>query len=383
MSGTGPIQFIDLGAQRRYLGSKLDKAILSVVDEGNFILGRQVKELETELAAYCGAKHAITCANGTDAIGLALMALGLKPGDAVICPSFTFASTAEVVAWLGAVPIFVDVLPDTYNLDPDQLPLALDTAREAGLTVRGVIAVDLFGQPADYDHIEPFCSENGLFLIADSAQGFGSVYKGRKSGRIGTVSTTSFFPAKPLGCYGDGGAIFTDDDALADTMRSLHVHGKGSDKYDNVRIGMNSRLDTMQAAVLLEKLAIYDEEIVKRQSVAKRYAQSLSGQVVTPVVMDDCTSVWAQYVIRTDADRRAPLMAHLKENGVPTAIYYPRPLHRQTAYARFPVAGGRLETSERIANEVLALPMHPYLEPDVQKTVTAAVGSFFRAKADA
>lgn len=372
MTSTASIPFIDLGAQRRRLGERIDKALLSVVDEGNFILGPQVRQLEEELATYCGAQHAITCANGTDAIGLPLMALGLKPGQAVICPSFTFASTAEVVAWLGAVPVFADVLPDTFNLDPEGLAVALRTAREEGLEVRGVIAVDLFGQPADYDPIEAFCEQNGLFLISDSAQGFGSVYKGRRSGTIGKVATTSFFPAKPLGCYGDGGALFTDDEEIAATIRSLHVHGKGSDKYDNIRIGMNSRLDTVQAAILLEKLAIYDEEIDARQSVADRYREGLGDRAVTPVVMEDCLSVWAQYVIRVEPGRRDFLQAHLKDKGIPTAIYYPRPLHQQTAYRDFPVAGGKLEVSDRIAGEVLALPMHPYLEENDQARIVEA-----------
>jgi dTDP-4-amino-4,6-dideoxygalactose transaminase len=372
-SGILPIEFIDLKAQRRHIGAAMDRAILSAVDAAQFIMGPQVKQLESALAKFCGARHVIGCANGTDAIGLCLMAMKLRPGHAVICPSFTFASTAEVVAWLGATPIFVDIDEATYNLDlQPRLPLAMVTVRQAGLEVKAVIAVDLFGQAADYDAIEAFCAAEGLALIADSAQSFGATYKGRITGSIGTFATTSFFPAKPLGCYGDGGAVFTSDDEAAAVIRSLHVHGKGTDKYDNVRVGVNSRLDTLQAAVLLEKLKVYPAEIAARQEVAARYQAGLHDVAVTPHVMAQCRSVWAQYTIRVKAEKRAAITAALKARGVPTAVYYPRPLHQQTAYRRFPVTGPGLPVSERLAQEVMALPMHPYLDADTQAYIIAA-----------
>ncbi len=360
------IDFIDLKAQRQRIGQAMDDAILEVVHDGRYILGPQVRQLEDELARFCGAKHALGCANGTDAIALCLMALKLRPGDAVICPSFTFAATAEVVAWLGATPIFVDIDEATYNMDVKGLPAALATAAQHNLKVRALISVDLFGQPADYDRIEPFCRQNGIVLIADSAQGFGGTYKGRVAGSIGDFATTSFFPAKPLGAYGDGGAVFTANDEHMAVMRSLHVHGQGVDKYDNPRIGVNSRLDTVQAAVLLKKLAIFADEIGKRQVVAGRYDAGLSDVAVTPVVMEGCVSTWAQYVIRVEAGRRAAFIEELKAAGVPTAIYYPKPLHQQVAYKRFPIAGNGLPVSDRVCHEVVALPMHPYLDEATQ-----------------
>jgi dTDP-4-amino-4,6-dideoxygalactose transaminase len=360
------IPFIDLQAQRRRIGQAMDDAILKAVHSGAFILGPEVREFETKLGAFCGAKHTIGCANGTDAIALCLMALKLRPGHAVICPSFTFAATAEVVAWLGATPVFADIDEATYNIDPKGLGIALETARQAGLEVKAVIAVDLFGQPADYDPIEAFCRENNLVLISDSAQGFGATYKGRTTGAIGDFATTSFFPAKPLGAYGDGGALFTPHEEHAAVIRSLHVHGQGTDKYDNVRIGVNSRLDTVQAAVLLQKLAVFADEIDKRQIVAARYDEGLSDVAVTPQVMDGCVSTWAQYTIRIPLGTRDAFIAHCKSRGVPTAIYYPKPLHQQTAYKRFVVAGNGLPVSERVAHEVVALPMHPYLDETTQ-----------------
>lgn len=368
-----PIAFIDLKAQRRRIGERMTTAILSAVDDGQYILGPQVGEFERKLATFCGAQHAIGTANGTDALGLCLMALGLKPNDAVICPAFTFAATAEAVAWLGATPIFVDIDEATYNMDPKALPLALDMARRAGLTPRAVITVDLFGLMADYDPIEAFCRDNGLSLICDSAQGFGASYKGRRAGAIGDFTTASFFPAKPLGCYGDGGAILTNDAGYSELLRSLRFHGKGADKYDNVRIGMNSRLDTLQAAILLEKLAIFEEEIAARQAVAARYDNALRDFVVTPFVPAHCVSVWAQYTIRIPATQRARFIDEMKARGVPTNIYYPKPLNQQTAYKRFPVAGNGLPVSEKVAKEVVSLPMHPYLDEATQDRVISAV----------
>ncbi len=367
------IDFIDLKAQRRRIGTAMDEAILKVVHGGAYILGPEVKQFEQELAAFCGVKHVIACANGTDAIALCLMAMALRPRHAVIVPSFTFAATAEVVAWLGATPIFVDIDETTYNMDPAGLEAAMATAVKLGLSVKAVIAVDLFGQPADYDAIGAFCAAHGLALISDTAQGFGATYKGRTTGNIGDFASTSFFPAKPLGCYGDGGAVMTNDDAHAATIRSLHVHGQGVDKYDNVRIGVNSRLDSIQAAVLLQKLAIFRDEIAMRQVVAARYENGLRDVATVPIVPEGLVSTWAQYVIRVPAQRRASVIAHLKERGVPSAIYYPTPLHQQTAYRRFPVAGNGLPVCERVCHEVMALPMHPYLDEETQGYIIGAV----------
>ena len=369
----GEIPFIDLGAQRRRLGQGVDDAILKVVNHGAYVMGPEIAALEAQLSAFCGARHALSCANGTDALGLILMAKGVKAGDAVLCPSFTFAATAEVVAWMGATPVFVDILDDTFNLDPASLENAVVTARRLGLNPVGLISVDLFGLPADYDAIEPICAREGLWLLSDAAQSFGATYKGRKVGTIGMATATSFFPAKPLGCYGDGGAVFTDDDELADVMRSLRVHGQGTDKYDNVRIGINGRLDTMQAAILIEKLKIFPDEIAARDRVARRYNELLRPMAIVPEVPRDLTSVWAQYTLRIRGFDRDAFQSDLKAAGIPTAVYYPKPLHRQTAYKAYPVAGNGLPVSERLADEVVSLPMHPYLTEEVQDRIVRAV----------
>jgi dTDP-4-amino-4,6-dideoxygalactose transaminase len=369
----GEIPFIDLGAQRRRLGQSVDDAILKVVNHGAYVMGPEIAALEAQLSAFCGARHALSCANGTDALGLILMAKGVKAGDAVLCPSFTFAATAEVVAWMGATPVFVDILDDTFNLDPASLENAVVTARRLGLNPVGLISVDLFGLPADYDAIEPICAREGLWLLSDAAQSFGATYKGRKVGTVGMATATSFFPAKPLGCYGDGGAVFTDDDELADVMRSLRVHGQGTDKYDNVRIGINGRLDTIQAAILIEKLKIFPDEIAARDRVAKRYNELLRPLAIVPEVPRDLTSVWAQYTLRIRGFDRDAFQSDLKAAGVPTAVYYPKPLHRQTAYKAYPVAGNGLPVSERLADEVVSLPMHPYLTEEVQDRIVRAV----------
>ncbi len=369
-----PIEFIDLGAQRRRLGRPLDEAILRVVDHGRYIMGPEVAAFEKELAAFCGARHVLSCANGTDALGLALMALGVKSGQAVLAPSFTFAATAEVVAWHGAVPVFVDVLEDTFNIDPRSFEAGIATARRLGLEPVGVIPVDLFGLPAGYDEILEIAQANKLWVLCDAAQSFGADYRGSKVGAIGDMSTTSFFPAKPLGCYGDGGAVFTDDDNAIEVLRSLRVHGQGSDKYDNVRIGMNARLDTIQAAVLSQKLKIFADEIAARNRVAARYAELLGDIVKVPQIPAGLTSVWAQYTVRLPAGRDRDLVAaRLKSAGVPTAVYYAKPLHRQTAYRHYPAAGNGLPVSDRLAGEVLSLPMHPYLDDRTQDRIAAAV----------
>lgn len=365
------MQFIDLAAQQARIKDRLDARIQAVLGHGAYIMGPEVKEFERGLAAFSGVKHALGCANGTDALQLALMALKAGPGDAIFCPTFTFAATAEVVPLFGAVPVFVDVTEDSFNIDPASLERAIVAARDAGLTPRGIIPVDLFGLPADYDAIEAIAAREGLWIVADSAQGYGATYRGRRTGSIGTIATTSFFPAKPLGCYGDGGAVFTNDDDLAALMDSLRVHGKGGDKYDNVRIGLNSRLDTLQAAILLEKLAIYDDEIAARQRVAERYQAGLSNIIATPRVPEDCVSVWAQYTLKaSDSAERDRLMAALKAEGIPSVVYYPRPLHTQTAYADFPRDPAGLPVSERLAGEVFSLPMHPYLaEADQDRVI--------------
>lgn len=368
-----PLQFIDLARQQQGLRAKIDAAIARVLDHGGYILGPEVAAFEADLSKFCGARHSISCANGTDALSLVLMAKNIGPGDAVLVPTFTFAATAEVVAGRGATPVFVDSLPNTFNMDPASLTQGIRLARELGLAPKAVIAVDLFGLPADYDAIEPIAAKNGLCLICDAAQGFGAKYKGRKVGAIGHATTTSFFPAKPLGCYGDGGAVFTQDDELAAILESLRVHGKGTDKYDNVRVGLNSRLDTLQAAILIEKLAVFAEEIEARNRVAANYAAALAPYVRTPSAPAGLVSVWAQYTLRFPARGRDALAAYLKSRGVPTAVYYPRPLHLHTAYGHYPRAGGSLPAAEEMAQEVLSLPMHPYLDEAAQRQVIDAV----------
>jgi dTDP-4-amino-4,6-dideoxygalactose transaminase len=368
-----PIPFIDVAAQRRRLGRAIDDAIARVLGHCQFILGPEVREAEAALAAFCGARHAVTCASGTDALLLPLMAKGIGAGDAVICPSFTFAATAEVVALAGATPVFADVEADSFNLDPASVGRAVATARDRGLRPRAIIPVDMFGQPADHDAIAAIAAAEKLFVLDDAAQAFGATYKRRKLGTLAPATATSFFPAKPLGCYGDGGAVFTDDDALAALMRSLRVHGAGGDRYDCVRIGLNGRFDTIQAAVLLEKLKIFPEEIAARARIADIYSQALADIVAVPRLRPDRTSVWAQYTIRVTGGRRDDLAATLKAQGIPTAIHYPRPLHRQEAYQKFPLAAGGLPVSERLAQEVISLPMHAYLERPVQDRIIAAV----------
>ncbi len=366
------IPFIDLQAQRRRLGEPLNRAILAAVEGGQWVMGPQVAAFEEKLAAFAGVKHCIACANGTDALLIVLRAWDIGPGDAVFVPAFTFAASAEVVALAGASPVFVDVLADTYNIDPASLEAAIAMVRREGrLTPRAVMPVDLFGQPADYRAITPIVAREGLKMLCDTAQGFGGSLDERRTGGIGDAAATSFFPAKPLGCYGDGGASFTNDDDLADTMRSIRIHGQGTDKYENVRIGLNSRLDTIQAAILLEKLAIFPDELEKREAVARRYNAALgqSNRIVVPRAIPGSQSSWAQYTIQVaDRDR---LQARLKDAGIPTAVYYPIPLSRQKGYRHFPSAP--IPTSERLSQTVLSLPMHPYLEPATQDLIVEAV----------
>ena len=368
-----PMPFIDLAAQQRIVRPQIDAAIARVLDHGQYIMGPEVAELERQLAAFTGAKHALSCASGTDALLIAMVAWGVKPGDAVLCPAFTYTATPETIALLGATPVFVDVEEGSFNLDPAGLDAGVVAARRAGLRPVGLIAVDLFGLPADYSAVRAFASSHGLWVLADAAQSFGAAQGGQRVGTFGDITATSFFPAKPLGCYGDGGAIFTDDDRLAEIMSSIRLHGRGEDKYDIVRVGVNGRLDTLQAAILIEKLAVFDGELAARQNVAARYGVELAHDVFVPTVPAGVQSAWAQYTIRVPADRRAAIVKDLQTDGVPTNIYYPRPLHHQTAYRHFPISGNGLLVSERLSQEVLSLPMHPYLDADDQDWIVESV----------
>jgi dTDP-4-amino-4,6-dideoxygalactose transaminase len=370
------IPFIDLQAQRKRLGPQLEEAIIEVVRSGQWILGPTVKQFEDQLAAFCGAKHALGCANGTDALALPLMAWGVGAGDAVFCPSFTFAATAEVVPWVNATPVFVDITAGTYGMDPAHLERTIEaTKKEGKLKPKAIIAVDLFGQPADYPAIAAIAKKHGLKLIADSAQGFGCTLNGKHPMHWADAVTTSFFPAKPLGCYGDGGAVLTNSAEDLAVMKSYAVHGQGEDKYDNVRIGMNSRLDSVQAVILQHKLAVFADEIGMRNAAAARYEKGLSGNVLqTGRVIEGGTSTWAQYTIE-HVDRDG-LAAALKAAGIPTAIYYPRPLHRQTAYMAFPTGPGGLPNTDAAAEVVISLPMHADLDAATQNTIIEAIRAY-------
>ena len=368
-----PIPFIDVAAQRRRLGRAIDDAVARVLAHCQFIQGPEVHVLEAELAASCGARHAIGCASGTDALLLVLMAWQIGPGDAVICPSFTYHATAEMIALLGATPIIADVLPDSFNLDPASCERAVVTAKRLGLSPRAIVPVDLFGLPADHDAIAAIAAAHDLLVLDDAAQAFGARYRGNGIGTLAAATATSFFPAKPLGCYGDGGAVFTDDDALAARVKRIRFHGEGVDRSEAARIGITGRLDTIQAAVLIEKLKIFPEEIKARNHVAERYSAGLADVAIVPRAGNECTPVWAQYTIRLKAGKRDPLAAALKAQGIPTAIYYAKPLHRQPAYRHFPLAEGGVPVSDRLAEEVLSLPMHAYLEPLVQDRIIESV----------
>ncbi len=365
------ISFVDLKAQQERIKPQIEAAIARVLAHGKYILGPEVSELEAQLAEFCGARFALTCASGTDALLLAAIASGIGRGDAVFVPAFSFVATAEIVALLGATPVFVDVDADTYLIDLENLEIAINETRNKGLVPRAVIPVDLFGQPPDYSRLGELAEANGLLVIADAAQSFGAQYAGKRVGTLAPITATSFYPAKPLGCYGDGGAIFTDDAETLEVMQSLRVHGQGASQYDNVRVGINGRFDTIQAAVLLQKLTIFEEEIAARRRVAEHYIEALRDAFPTPVVATESTSVWAQYTVRVeDRDRVA---SELKQKGIPTAIYYPKPLHRQAAYERYPTTSGGLPVSERLATEVLSLPIHPYLSESDQGRIIDAV----------
>lgn len=370
MADTVPL--IDLQAQRQRLGAALDQAIARAVSSGQWVLGPEVAELETQLAEFAGARHAISCANGTDALLLLLRAWGIGPGDAVFVPAFTFVATAEVVSLVGATPVFVDVHEHSFNMDADSLEAAIAKVRgDSAYTPRAIIAVDLFGQPADYHSIEPIADAEKLSLLCDTAQGFGAILDDRRTGSIGRAAATSFFPAKPLGCYGDGGACFTADEELAAQLRSLRMHGQGKDRYEHIEIGLNSRLDTIQAAILLEKLKIFPQEIEERQRIAQRYGDAFKnhGAIKVPEVMDGAGSVWAQYTIQVA--RREKLQKDLNDQGIASAVYYATPLNRQPAYAHYPSVP--TPVSDGLSKRVLSLPMHPYLDEAAQDRIVAAV----------
>lgn len=370
------MQFIDLHAQYRHLQQQIDHRISNVLQHGHYIMGPEVEQLEQQLADYVGVKHCISCANGTDALQLAMMVLDIKPGDAVFCPTFTFFATAEVIAYAGATPIFVDSDESTFNICPIHLEQQIERVfRDGKLKPKAIIAVDLFGLPANYPEIEKIAAKYQLKLIEDAAQGFGGEIGGKRAGSFGDMATTSFFPAKPLGCYGDGGAIFTNNDEYAALFRSYRVHGKGKDKYDNVRIGVNSRLDTIQAAILLEKLAVFPEELVSRNEVAAHYAEYLADTIKTPAVPEGFLSSWAQYTLVSES--RDLIMAKLKDHGIPTMIYYGTCMHQQTAFSHFKHKDEEFPVASRLSKQVFSLPMHPYLEKNLQSKIVDAVNTVF------
>jgi UDP-2-acetamido-2-deoxy-ribo-hexuluronate aminotransferase len=374
------MEFIDLKKQYERIKPRIHDRINEVLRHGKFIMGPEVAELEKQLASFVGCKCCVSCANGTDALLLSLMAHDIGPGDAVFTTPFTFIATAEVICLLGATPIFVDIDPDTYNIDPENLGKVIEetkrkTGRRAGSTKnlipKGIIPVDLFGLPADYDRINQIAKQHGLFVLEDAAQSLGGSYKGKRVGNLADIAAISFFPAKPLGAYGDGGAIFTNNESMADRLRSLREHGKGSHKYDNVRIGINGRLDTLQAAILLSKLEIFDSEIKERQEVAARYTSAFREIAKVPHIPDGLLSAWAQYSLVTD--KRESYLSKLKELGIPTAIYYPRPLHLQTAFSHLGYQQGDFQVAESMSERIFSLPMYPYLDPGDQNMIIDAV----------
>ena len=364
-------KFIDLAAQQKLIRSQIDAAIEKVLDHGHYIMGPEVKEFEGQLREFTGAKHALTCANGTDALTLVLMAWGVGPNDAVFVPSFTYVATAEAPAQLGATPFYVDVLKDTFNLNPESFKQAIFDCRKLGLNPSVVIAVDLFGQPADVDAITQIARAENIKVLVDAAQSFGAISKGRRVGTMGDATTTSFFPAKPLGCYGDGGAVFTGSDEDAEVINSIRLHGKGSQKYDNVRIGLNSRLDTIQAAVLIEKLKLFREELKLRSAVANHYNTGLADVCELPAIAEGIQSAWAQYTVKTHA--RARVIEALADHGIPSVVYYPKALTQQKAYCSFPKVSTGTPVSESLSDVVLSLPMHPYLSNNEQDRIIHVV----------
>jgi UDP-2-acetamido-2-deoxy-ribo-hexuluronate aminotransferase len=377
------MEFIDLKRQYETIHPLIDQRIKTVLQHGKFIMGPEIKELEERLASYVGCKYCVSCSSGTDALLLALMAYGVSPGDAIFTTPFTFIATAEVICLLGATPVFVDIDSNTFNIDPQKLMGCIESIQKGifrasgnpkNIEPKGIITVDLFGLPAEYDQINQIAKQNKLFVLEDSAQSFGSIYKGKVAGNLTDIAATSFFPAKPLGCYGDGGAIFTNDEVLAKRVHSIREHGKGTHKYDNIRIGINGRLDTLQAAILLSKLEIFDSELNKRQEVARYYSEALTDIVKVPYVPDGLKSAWAQYSVLSD--KRDQYINRLKESGIPTAIYYPKPLHMQTAFSHLGHRQGDFPISEFISERIFSLPMHPYLEQDAQIKIANALRTF-------
>lgn len=368
------IPFIDLAAQQHHIREEIDERIKTVLDHGKYIMGPEVFELEEALAERAQVKHVISCSSGTDALILAMISLGVKPGQGVIVPSFTFAASAEAIAVLGGVPVFAEVDAVSFNIDCDKLTHAVSAAEKNNIEIVGIMAVGLFGQPAELTRLNTFAAEYGFWVLDDAAQSFGADLNGNPVGSLADITATSFFPAKPLGCYGDGGAVFTDDDSFAAIARSARVHGQGEDKYENTQIGMTARCDTIQAAILLAKLKIFDNELDLRQQCADNYNRLLDGYVTTPQLNPGASSSWAQYVILLpqEVDRQA-FQQQLAAQQVPTAIYYPRPMHTQPPYAHYPLSSCGLEVTERLAKHVLALPMHPYLDKQTQETVANAV----------
>ena len=368
------IPFIDLAAQQQRLRADIDSRIAAVLDHGQYIMGPEVAELEQQLAERAGVRHVISCSSGTDALILAMIAFGLKPGQGVIVPSFTFAASAEAIAVLGGVAVFAEVDEQSFNLDPVRLDEAMASAAAREIELAGIMAVGLFGQPADLNALSAYAQTHGLWLLDDAAQSFGSSLHGRAVGSLADITATSFFPAKPLGCYGDGGAVFTDDDHFAAVARSARIHGQGEDKYENVRLGMTARCDTIQAAILLSKLSIFDSELALRQECAERYEAMLGDAVITPKRIEGATSSWAQYVIiLPEGTNRAEIQRKLSELQVPSAIYYPRPMHTQPPYLNCPLPTAGLPVTEKLAKHVLALPMHPYLKAETQQHIADAV----------
>ncbi|MCD4677354.1 MAG: DegT/DnrJ/EryC1/StrS family aminotransferase [Desulfobacula sp.] len=363
---SAPIAFVDLAAQQQRILPQIEKNIQTVLKHGKYIMGPEVIELEKRLADFVQVHHAVTCASGTDALLMVLMAYGIGPGDAVFTTPFTFIATAEVIKLLGATPVFVDINPKTFNISVPKLEASIKEVSLAGhLKPKAIIPVDLFGLPCDYDPINQIASEYDLIVIEDAAQSFGAEYKGRMAGSLGYAGCTSFFPAKPLGCYGDGGAVFTDSDEIADKLLSIRVHGKGKDKYENIRLGLNGRLDTLQAAILLPKLEIFSQELESRRKVAKTYTELLSSEkdlLTLPAIFSGYKSAWAQYsLLATDKEIRKDIQNMLKEEGIPTAVYYPTPLHLQTAFADLGYKKGDFPVSEDCSSRIFSIPMHPYL----------------------
>lgn len=367
------MQFIDLAAQQELIKDKIDANIQKVLSHGKYIMGPEIDELEKRLTNYVGVKHAIACSSGTDALLLALLAYNVGPDDAILTTPFTFIATAEVISLIGATPVFVDVDPETFNMDPTKLEKVIESSN---MHLKGIIPVDLFGLPADYDAIDAIAKKHSLFVIEDAAQSFGGRYKDRMACSLGDIGCTSFFPAKPLGCYGDGGMCFTDDEKLDEIMRSLLVHGQGENKYENIRIGINGRMDTIQAAVLDAKFDIFPKEVELRQKVAQNYNKLLSPYSIlsTPNVSEGYKSVWAQYsILAKDEKHRAELQSKLQEAGIPTAIYYPKPLHMQTAFKSLGYKEGDFPISENLAGRIFSLPMHPYLKQEEQERISQII----------